>query len=83
MRTLLALVLLAAASYGVVVIAELLFDYQAGRAPGAHPIRLPPWYVMTGLLSATALLGWLGIRLRKRGTLGRMVRGRGISPAER
>lgn len=83
MRTLLALLLITAAGYGILAIAVLLFDYRAGRAPDAHPIFLPPWYVMTGLLSASALFGWLGIRLLKRGTPGRIVRGRGIFPAER
>lgn len=82
MRTLLGLTLIAAAGYGFLVIAVVLSDYWAGRSPAAHPVFLPPWYVTTGWLSVSAIFGWLGIRLLNRGTLGRLVRGRGITPAE-
>lgn len=83
MRTLLGLILIAAAGCGILMIAVVLSDYWAGRSPAAHPVFLPPWYMTTGWLSASAILGCFGILLLNRGTLGRMVRGRGIIPAEK
>ncbi|HYR06563.1 MAG TPA: hypothetical protein VEQ60_02265 [Longimicrobium sp.] len=82
MRTLLGLILIAAAGYGILVIAMVVSDYWASRSPEAHPLSLPPWQTMTGWLSASAILGWLGIRLLGIGTRGRWARGRDVTPAE-
>jgi hypothetical protein len=42
-----------------------------------------PWYVHAGWFAVIALMGWASIRLLSRGILGRLVRGRGLTPAAR
>ncbi|HEX2208445.1 MAG TPA: hypothetical protein VHG93_12235 [Longimicrobium sp.] len=83
MRTLIGLILTGAAGWALAVGVLLLTTASAARRyPEAHPLPLPPWYVLAGWFAAAAIAGWMGVRLLNRGILGRLVRGRGFTPPE-
>lgn len=86
MRTLFGLVLLALAA--ALLVAELfaLVDPTHGlklTVPASTFIASSPWYVHAGWFAVAAALGWISARLLNGGILGRLVRGRGFTPAER
>lgn len=86
MRTLTGLTLLALAT--ALLVAELfaLVDPTHGlelTVPASTFIAASPWYVHAGWFAVAAALGWASARLLNRGILGRLVRGRGFTPAER
>jgi hypothetical protein len=55
-----------------------------GLSNDADPYGPPaPWYVHAGWFIVIALMGWVSMRLLNGGILGRLVRGRGFTPAER
>lgn len=52
---------------------------------GTYPFAPPPWQRTVGQVVVSALLGWLSVRLLRRGVMGQLVRGRGpsLSPVRR
>jgi hypothetical protein len=86
MRTLTGLILLSLAT--ALLVAELfaLADPTYGLEladPASTFVAISPWYVHAGWLAVAAALGWGSARLLDRGIVGRLVRGRGLTPAER
>ena len=80
MRTFLGLCLAALA--GVLLTLELLLlaDAAAVRAGTVFPFAPQPWYVGAVPLLGVAVLGWMAARLLSGGIVGRLVRGRGLTP---
>ena len=83
MRTIVGLMLLALAT--ATLASELM--YLADPAMGmrlADPayvfIALPTWYVRAARWALIALTGWAAARLLGHGIVGRLVRGRGLTP---
>jgi hypothetical protein len=61
-----------------------LADPQAGfEMANAADIYVAtsPWYVHAGWFAVIAVMGWISLRLLDRGYLGRLARGRGLTPA--
>jgi hypothetical protein len=86
MRTLTGLILLALAVSLLVAELFALVDPTLGLeldAPASTFVATAPWYVHAAWFAAAAALGWAAARLLNRGILGRLVRGRGFTPAER
>jgi hypothetical protein len=86
MRTLSGLLLLALAIALLVSELVALVDPALGLeipASAAIYIQSSPWYVHAVWFAVAAALGWTSMRLLNRGILGRLVRGRGFTPAER
>ncbi|HEU0301630.1 MAG TPA: hypothetical protein VFR37_19400 [Longimicrobium sp.] len=79
MRTFAGLVILGIALLLLVVEITAIRD-PAGYAPHGIP---EPWFMYAGRLAVVALMGWISLRLLNRGILGRLVRGRGFTPAAR
>jgi hypothetical protein len=50
---------------------------------GVYPFAPPPWQLSVGEILAAALMGWMAVRLLRAGVVGRLVRGRGLTPADR
>ena len=82
MRTALGLIFFLGAL--VLLVAELIvlgdpgaFTVPASRAAPA------PWYVHAAWFLAIGAMGWMAARLLRHGILGRLVRGRGFTPAAR
>ncbi|HEX5872064.1 MAG TPA: hypothetical protein VFY65_16660 [Longimicrobium sp.] len=84
MRTLLGLI--------IAVSAYLLLSYTLGwvsdpagmaERTGVYPFAAPPWQMSAGVLLVAALMGWIAVRLLRAGIVGRLVRGRGFTPAAR
>ncbi|HYW13985.1 MAG TPA: hypothetical protein VE871_18620 [Longimicrobium sp.] len=84
MRTLLGLVLFGLAfTLGLLVIMGLADPAGASMANDADPFGpVPPWYVPAAWLALALALLIAAIRLLNGGILGRLVRGRGLTPAE-
>ena len=81
MRTLLGLIL-SVAAYGLLSYTLALVSDPAGMAErtGVYPFAPPPWQMSASAVLASALMGGLAFQLVRRGILGRLVRGRGLSP---
>lgn len=85
MRTLLGLVLLTLAGVlGVLELTALVDPAGTSLANNADPFGpAPPWYVHAAWFLAVLALLVMALRLLNRGILGRLVRGRGFTPASR
>ena len=77
MRTFLGLIMLSIALLLVAGEIAVISD-PAGMAPHG---MLEPWFMYAGRIAVYALIGWVGLRLLDRGYLGRLTRGRGLTPA--
>lgn len=83
MRTLLGLILFTLAALLLVAELVMLDPAAAGLGNDADPYATQPWYVHAGWFAAIGMMGWISIRLLNGGILGRLVRGRGFTPADR
>ena len=85
MRTLTGLVLLALAwLFGMMEMVALADPAGTSLANDAAPFGpAPPWYVHAGWIAAILAMVALSLWLLNGGILGRLVRGRGLTPAER
>lgn len=55
---------------------------DTGPSNDINPFGPPvPWYVHAGWFAVIAVMGWISLRLLDRGYLGRLARGRGLTPA--
>ena len=81
MRTLIGLVFAVAACVMLTMELALLAD-PAGfwNAFNTFPFAPAPWQAHAGVFAAAAILGWMATRLLSGGILGRLVRGRGLTP---
>jgi hypothetical protein len=83
MRTLLGIALLTAAFWSL-VLGLLVLSYPPPPEVPYDPFGYyAPWYVRAAWITATGGMAWTGGRLLNRGMLGRLVRGRGLTPADR
>jgi hypothetical protein len=83
MRTLVGLTLLAIALMllaGEVMALDPRAGLQMANVASVYVAR-SPWYVFAGRLAAIAVMVWISLRLLARGYLGRLARGRGLTPA--
>lgn len=85
MRTLTGLGMLGlAAIMGLLEVVALADPAGTRLANDGAPFGPPaPWYEHVLWIAVIAALAWGGVRLLNRGILGRLVRGRGLTPAER
>jgi hypothetical protein len=81
MRTLLGLIFSTAAYLLLSYTLSLVSD-PAGTAErtGVYPFAPPSWQAVASGCLAAALMGWIGARLLLAGVVGRLVRGRGLTP---
>lgn len=83
MRTFFGLILLALAilllSVEMIALADPVGTQMADDANPFGPP--PPWYVHAAWFGVIAILGWASARLLSPGIVGRLVRGRGLTPA--
>lgn len=81
MRTLLGLLLLTLAGGLLVLELVALADpAQTALATDGDPFAPPPWYVHALWFAAIGATGWMAALLLRGGILGRLVRGRGLTP---
>lgn len=82
MRTLAGLTFSIAACLLLGSMLSLLSD-PAGTAERTrvYPFAPPPWQFSISAVLVAALMGWLAVRLLRPGIVGRLVRGRGLTPA--
>jgi len=85
MRTLVGSCLLLFAFFlGMMEIAAITDPAQTALSNDADPYApAPPWYEHAIWIVLVAVCAWAGVRLLNRGILGRLVRGRGFTPAPR
>jgi hypothetical protein len=83
MRTLVGLILLGIAL--MLLAGELMAlsnPLDTGLSNDAGPYGpAAPWYVHAGWFAVIAVMMWTSLRLLDRGYLGRLARGRGLTPA--
>jgi hypothetical protein len=83
MRTFLGLIVLALAilllSFELIALADPVGTQMANDADPFGPP--PPWYVHAAWFAVIAVLGWASVRLLSPGIVGRLIRGRGLTPA--
>ncbi len=81
MRTLIGLII-AVSAYLLLSYTLALVSDPAGTAErtGVYPFAPPPWQMSAGACPTAALMGWLAVRLLRRGILGGLVHGRGLTP---
>ena len=82
MRTFLGLILLAVAMLLLVMeLAAIADPSLITMSNDADPFGPPePWYVHAAWFGVIAITGWASARLLSGGILGRLVRGRGLTP---
>jgi hypothetical protein len=83
MRTFFGLILLALAILLLIVELMTLADPMAGlrmSGPADIFVATAPWYVHAGWFVVIGITGWASARLLSGGIVGRLVRGRGLTP---
>lgn len=83
MRTVLGLCLAALAGVLLTLQMLVLADAAAASAGNVFHFAPVPWYVRAVPLLGIAVLGCTAARLLRDGIVGRLVRGRGFTPAAR
>ena len=79
MRTLLGVILISL-SLCLLLVEFYLLETAERAAAGARGMR-PDWWQHVGLFLLALAVGWLGFRIARGGFAGRLVRGRGLTPA--
>jgi hypothetical protein len=79
MRTFLGLVLL---NFAILLLAAEVVTLADPALSAASPVggADQPWYVHAALFAGIAVTGWISARLLSDGIVGRLVRGRGLTP---